>query len=109
MAKGIRKSRVWLSFDLGVQGDYSGLYSWLDEHDAEECGDSVATFFWAGRDLRDSLTKALKKSVKFGKRDRVYLVSNVEGRHIGKFIVGGRKSAPWTGSAAKPVKDDEEE
>jgi hypothetical protein len=101
------QGRVWLSFDLGVQGDYSGFYVWLDEQEAEECGDSVATFFWTG--TRESLTKALKKAVEFRKRDRVYLVAKVDGRHVGKFIVGGRKSAPWTGSASKPAKDDEEE
>lgn len=35
--------RVWISYDLGVQADYDGLYQWLDEHKARECGDSVAT------------------------------------------------------------------
>ena len=44
MGKVIRKA-IWLSFDLGVAGDYPGLYKWLDEHDAVECGDSVAFFF----------------------------------------------------------------
>ena len=28
---------------FGVGGDYEGLYSWLDDHDAKECGDSVAS------------------------------------------------------------------
>lgn len=30
--------------NLGVQGDYEGLYAWLGEHRAKECGDSVAVF-----------------------------------------------------------------
>jgi hypothetical protein len=33
---------LWLSYDLGVKGDYEGLYAWLDDHNAEECGNSVA-------------------------------------------------------------------
>ena len=24
-------ARIWLSFDLGVRGDYSALYTWLDD------------------------------------------------------------------------------
>ncbi|MHB9292468.1 hypothetical protein Holit_01566 [Hollandina sp. SP2] len=38
-------TRVWLSYDLGIKGDYANLYIWLDEHKALECGDSIATFF----------------------------------------------------------------
>jgi hypothetical protein len=37
-------TRYWLSFDLGLQGDYDNLYAWLDKQGAQECGDSVATF-----------------------------------------------------------------
>jgi hypothetical protein len=37
-------TRYWLSFDLGLQGDYDSLYAWLDKQGAQECGDSVATF-----------------------------------------------------------------
>ena len=28
-------STVWISYDLGVRGDYEGLYAWLDAHDAK--------------------------------------------------------------------------
>jgi hypothetical protein len=34
----------WLSFDLGLQGNYEKLYEWLDDSDSLECGESVATF-----------------------------------------------------------------
>jgi hypothetical protein len=37
---------VWMSFDLGVKGDYEGLYRWLDARQARACGDSVALFFF---------------------------------------------------------------
>ena len=35
------KHFVWISFDLGVKGDYEGMYAWLDSKDAKECGDST--------------------------------------------------------------------
>jgi hypothetical protein len=38
------KQRIWLSFDLGIKGDYQSLYKWLDARKARECGDSVAYF-----------------------------------------------------------------
>ncbi len=38
------KKTIWLSYDLGVKGDYEGLYAWLDDHGAIECGESVAFF-----------------------------------------------------------------
>ena len=37
------KKRIWISFDLGVTGDYDRLYEWLDEHNAVECGNGFAT------------------------------------------------------------------
>ena len=33
---------MWMAYDLGVKGDYEGLYAWLDDHSAAECGNSVA-------------------------------------------------------------------
>ncbi len=38
------KASIWLSFDLGVLGDFEGMYEFLDSHGAQECGDSLATF-----------------------------------------------------------------
>ena len=32
------RSTIWISYDLGVRGDYENLYSWLDTHGAKECG-----------------------------------------------------------------------
>jgi hypothetical protein len=44
------KSAIWLTFDLGVRGDYETLYTWLDQRLAKECGDNVAfpdlRIFW---------------------------------------------------------------
>jgi hypothetical protein len=38
------KKRFWLSYDLGIDGDYDGLYGWLDRIKAIECGDGLASF-----------------------------------------------------------------
>jgi len=34
------KQTIWISYDLGLQGDYPGLYRWLDLHKAKECVNS---------------------------------------------------------------------
>jgi hypothetical protein len=44
----MKKNRFWLSYDFGIQGDYSLLYAWLDDMGAEDCGDAVATFLFKG-------------------------------------------------------------
>lgn len=35
--------RIWISYDLGADGDYAGMYTWLDRHNAVECGNSMAS------------------------------------------------------------------
>ena len=40
------KQWVFLSYDLGFQGNYSELYKWLDTHKAQECGDSYCRFIY---------------------------------------------------------------
>jgi hypothetical protein len=40
------KKTIWLSYDLGIRGDYKGLYEWLDNHEAKECGDSVGVLIY---------------------------------------------------------------
>ena len=85
--------RVWLSYDLGLRGDYESLYEWRDERGAEECGDSIATFLTSDsrEQLRDSLVDVLQGTPKA----RIYVITS-EG--AGKFIFGKRKAAPWTGA-----------
>ncbi|ADV84252.1 hypothetical protein [Terriglobus saanensis] len=88
-------SRYWLTYDLGIRGDYESLYEWLDQQHAVECGDSVATF--VSRKSADEIKKELAAILGTEKRSRVYLIS---GRaHKGQFLIGGRKSAPWAGFA----------
>jgi hypothetical protein len=90
---------VWMSFDLGVEGDYEGLYEWLAVHEARECGDSLAHFPYPFRkDLVRELTADLKRKVKLGRRNRVYLIfADGKGSVRGKFIVGGRRCPHWEG------------
>jgi hypothetical protein len=93
---------VWISFDLGVQADYEGMYAWLDEHEAKECGDSLALlkYEYTGS-LLDSLTADLQKSVQITKRTRIYVIyREQESKKMkGAFIFGGRKAPPWSGFA----------
>jgi hypothetical protein len=96
------KRYIWLSFDLGVNGDYEGMYAWLDDHHAKECGDSFAYLtFESKRDIAQAVLKDLKKTVHTTRNSRIYLVYlNEQGKAKGKFILGSRKSAPWTGYGA---------
>jgi hypothetical protein len=86
------KERIWLSYDLGLRGDYQALYEWLDAKGAKECGDSVATFTTdrSREELHVELTDIFGKASKA----RIYIVTRDKG---GKFLFGTRKAAPWTG------------
>lgn len=96
-------NRIWISYDLGVDGDYEGMYRWLDKEEAVECGDSCASLLWSKQSAGNEQTirSDLKKNVKLRSRDRVYLIfQDQQNKYKGKFIFGGRKkSAPWTGYA----------
>lgn len=102
------KAFLWLSFDLGVRGDFEGMYQFLGEHDAKECGDSMGAFWFEyKKDLLTELTKQLKEAVAFDKRSRVYVIVPKGNKHVGKFIVGTRRAPPWT--AYLPSQQEEED
>ncbi|MGO9257700.1 MAG: hypothetical protein ACLQU1_15515 [Bryobacteraceae bacterium] len=96
------KHLVWVSFDLGIRGDYEGLYAWLDSHKAIECGDSLACLWYEHPgDLVQDMTRDLNASVNLdAKRSRIYVVRLVEDKMKGSFIFGRRRTAPWAGFAA---------
>ena len=97
-------TRYWLSFDLGLQGNYDALYSWLDQHQAKECGDSIATF--QSNKARDQLAKELKDLLGETKNARIYIINKKSG---GKFVLGRRKlRAPWNGYAEVSVSGGED-
>ena len=104
------KSLVWLSFDLGVSGDYEGMYAWLDEKEAKECGNSVACFWLEhDEDAAKTLKAEIEDRISLNKRSRIYVVYQEQGRFRGRFIIGGRKSAPWDGYGIQEECYDEQE
>lgn len=93
---------IWLVYDLGVTGDYSGLYTWLDDLDAKEIGNNAAVLTYTyQRNLIDEIKNDLVSKVSFGSNDRIYLIHKVEengsSKVAGEFIIGNRKAAPWVG------------
>jgi len=107
----MKDRRIWLSFDLGVSGDYEALYAWLDERGAIECADNVAFFHFRydGADLVRALRKSLESAVNFGKRGRAYVVfKTTDGGVVGKWVIGGRHRAPWAGFAPSSEQDEED-
>lgn len=103
---------IWMSYDLGVAGDYEGLYAWLDDHDAEECGNSVAWFSFSHEgDVLESLKAEIESVVSLNKRSRIYVVYKDEddGRRKGRFIIGKRKSAPWDGFGTHEADSDDDD
>jgi hypothetical protein len=97
------KRRYWLSFDLGLTGEYTELYAWLDYHQAKECGDGVATF--RSDKSREKIKKEIGRLLNPKRNPRIYLISMHQG---GKFIFGRRKVAPWTGYSQTLIDSDEE-
>lgn len=106
------KKTIWISYDLGVRGDYESLYAWLDAHDAKECGDSVAvlTYECSGI-LEDALKDDLEKAITIDKRTRVYVIYRQPStkKMKGNFIFGGRRTPPWTGYSSKDSEPGDDE
>ena len=107
------KNAIWISFDLGVRGDYEGIYTWLDDHSATECGDSIAFIkgYEHSGDLLIALKKDINDSIDVTKKTRVYVIwrDPTTKKMKGNFIFGKRKSPPWSGYASgeETVEDDE--
>jgi hypothetical protein len=99
----MKAQSIWISYDLGVKGDYPGLYNWLDIHHAKECGNSVAYLKYEfSSDLITEIKEDLKKNVELNKSDRIYLIFRKGNRLetiAGRFIEGNRKGSPWEGYA----------
>lgn len=98
----ITKKAFWISYDLGLKGDYSGLYTWLDTVSAKECGDSIAFFTKEYKgDTINAIKQEIQEYVTLSKTDRIYLIylENKTNKVKGNFLFGGRKRAPWEGYA----------
>jgi len=90
----------WLSYDFGLKGDYEGLYAWLDNLKAKECGDSLAIIHVeCGSDYLKEIRNNFESSVQCSSGVRVYLIWRDEetGQIRGNFLFGKRKPAPWKG------------
>lgn len=104
------KKTVWICYDLGVKGDYEGLYAWLDDQNAKECGNNVATLeYECTNDLVEELQKEISQNVALAKHDRIYIIWREERKAKGKFLFGKRKAAPWSGYGSQEPQVDEEE
>lgn len=103
---------IWVSYDLGVRGDYEGFYTWLDGKRAIECGDSLAFFnYECEGDIVAKIKKEIEESVEVTKKTRVYVIyrDSHTNKMKGRFIFGARKSSPWVGYASGPGQVEEEE
>ena len=102
---------IWISYDLGIQGDYSHMYAWLDNYGANECGDGLAYIKYPiPHEMNDDefiayLKKDLEDHIEFKPGDRVYLIRHIpeKGSTYGTFLFGKRKPAPWLGSGDKDI------
>jgi len=106
------KKAIWINFDLGVRGDYEGLYTWLDAKGAIECGDNFAFFKHdVSEDIAENIKKEIEENVEVNKKTRIYAIfRDPETKKMkGKFIFGNRKAAPWTGYAGGSDQTEEEE
>lgn len=106
------KTKVyWLSYDLGVGGDYQHLYQWLDDHEAKPCGDSVAffKFTYQSEDPDTELINSISNSVSMKPGNTLYVVRKQEkgNEYYGSFLYGKRKSAPWIGFGTKNTGTDD--
>jgi len=89
--------------------DAAALRAWLDDHEADECGDSVACFsFSYTGDLLESLKGEIRDAVNLDRRSRVYIVYMLDGKVKGRFIVGRRKAAPWEGYGQSEEHEEDE-
>ena len=106
------KSAIWISYDLGVRGDFEGMYTWLDEHGAKECGDSLAFVNYEyKKELIKDLKADLKAALEMSKKSRIYTIhlDPVTKKMKGTFLFGGRKAPPWAGFAGGVQQEDEDE
>lgn len=111
------EKRIWITFDLGVRGDYDRLYQWLDSHEAVECGNGVATLSYkfntqeeTFEGIFDEIRKDLQNAITIDAKTKIYVLvglNNDNGSTGGGFIFGSRRSAPWDGYAQKDSKIDE--
>ena len=94
----VMRVAIWLSFDIGLRGDYEGMYAWLDEHGAVECGDSVAYMkYECEDDFPESLEQELRRAIEVTKKTRIYVVWReppARSRGDSSLVCAGRRRGP---------------
>ncbi|MBR1033207.1 hypothetical protein [Bradyrhizobium liaoningense] len=104
-------STIWISYDLGLRADYDGLFAWLAQHRAKECGASLAVLAFEWREsLLDELKSELSQHMAISKHDRIYVLyrEKTSNKNKGRFIFGGRRAPSWTGYSTTNEVDEED-
>jgi hypothetical protein len=114
-----KKKSVWLSYDFGLKGNYSALFTFLDNHKAIDCGNGLAYFIYdnddmlKSEDLISKLQSELQEIIKPSASDRLYVIwrddDKIKPSVKGKFLFGNRKTPIWTGYATKSLGKQEDE
>lgn len=97
------EKHIVLNYDLGLKGDYSSLYTFLDNLKALEIGNCNAAFVMEfSKDdfetIFNELKEKIKNSVNIQKTDRIYMTATDSTcRMRGGFLFGDRKRALWEG------------
>lgn len=103
------KKVFWISFDLGIKGDYDSLFTWLDKLEALECGSHMAAvvYEYTGEFL-EVLKKDIEENVETNRRTRIYIAFKDEStkKLRGRFLFGNRKSPKWAGYYRDPNQDE---
>lgn len=109
----MKEISIWLSYDLGVGGDFQGIYSWLDDNKAIECGNNMAYFKYVypdniqtDKNFVEYIKNELEAKVEFKPGNRIYIVrksidKGKNGKAVGSFVMGKRKANPWEGFGSK--------
>ena len=101
------EKHIVLNYDLGLKGDYSSLYTFLDNLNAVEIGNCNAAFAMEfSEDNFQTIFKELKvkilESVNIEKTDRIYMTATDHTCSMkGGFLFGDRKRAIWQGYGVK--------
>jgi hypothetical protein len=103
-------NRYWLCFDVGLTSSFEDLFSWLDDHHAQECCENLATFLHdkGFEEVATELSQTVQKNN--GRGTRFYLIGKVgKDKMRGRFIVGKRKASPWQGFGTETSSEEKDE
>jgi len=115
----VKMKSIWLCYDFGLKGNYAALFTFLDNHDAIDCGNGLAYFKYENKDFLKSeelikkLESELKELISPSASDRIYVIWRNDDKTVatvkGRFLFGNRKTPPWNGYATKDGDGQEEE